>query len=177
MSGALVIKSLGTALSLSDAGELRVRNASDSHSGVVQPDGENVYIEEGILKAAAKGFEVKELTQTGNGQNTNVVTFPEKPYAIIAWEGDGGNNNTITLINFTICGKTKPISYYYGASQGILTYSNVTYSDDGTVLTLPSTGPGGAFNVSGSEYKLYYIPDISETFNQIKKEEKKNGKR
>ena len=62
MSGALVIKSLGTALSLSDAGELRVRNASDSHSGVVQPDGVTVYIEEGILKAAAKGFEVKELT-------------------------------------------------------------------------------------------------------------------
>lgn len=49
MSGALVIKSLGTALSLSDAGELRVRNASDSHSGVIQPDGETTSIVDGKL--------------------------------------------------------------------------------------------------------------------------------
>ena len=56
MSGALIIKSLGTALSLSDAGELRVRNASDSHSGVVQPDGETTFIEGGLLKAASSGY-------------------------------------------------------------------------------------------------------------------------
>lgn len=61
MSGALIIKSLGTALSLSDAGELRVRNASDSHSGVVQPDGETTYIENGLLKAAAGGFSATRI--------------------------------------------------------------------------------------------------------------------
>lgn len=60
MSGALIIKSLGTALSLSDAGELRVRNASESHSGVVQPDGVTVFIEEGLLKANASEY-AKEL--------------------------------------------------------------------------------------------------------------------
>lgn len=56
MSGALIIKSLGTALSLSDAGELRVRNASDSHSGVVQPDGVTTFIEGGLLKAMASEY-------------------------------------------------------------------------------------------------------------------------
>lgn len=61
MSGALIIKSLGTALSLSDAGELRVRNASESHSGVVQPDGETTFIEEGLLKAVASGFSVTRI--------------------------------------------------------------------------------------------------------------------
>ena len=70
MSGALIIKSLGTALSLSDAGELRVRNASESHSGVVQPDGETIYIEEGLLKAMTSGY-TKDLLY-----GSEIVTYP-----------------------------------------------------------------------------------------------------
>lgn len=56
LSGALIIKSLGTALSLSDAGELTVSAASDTALGVVQPDGETTFIEEGLLKATASKY-------------------------------------------------------------------------------------------------------------------------
>ena len=83
MSGALIIKSLGTALSLSDAGELRVRNASDSHSGVVQPDGVTTFIEDGLLKAVGSGG-VKTFKYTGEGGSSTVIELPETPTDIIA---------------------------------------------------------------------------------------------
>lgn len=74
MSGALIIKSLGTALSLSDAGELRVRNASDSHSGVVQPDGVTISVVDGKLVAQGSGLQ-RENVFTGEAHATGSVTL------------------------------------------------------------------------------------------------------
>lgn len=83
MSGALIIKSLGTALSLSDAGELRVRNASDSHSGVVQPDGETTFIEGGLLKAASSGY-TRDLLY-----GSDTITYPPAQVSEITLQKDG----------------------------------------------------------------------------------------
>lgn len=70
MSGALIIKSLGTALSLSDAGELSVSAASDTAPGVVQPDGETIFIENGLLKATASQY-TKDLLY-----GSDTITYP-----------------------------------------------------------------------------------------------------
>lgn len=81
MSGALIIKSLGTALSLSDAGELRVRNASDSHSGVVQPDGETTSIVEGKLVSKG-GVSYSTLEQDTGLKWVDGKKIYQKTYAL-----------------------------------------------------------------------------------------------
>lgn len=100
MSNALIIKSLGTALSLTDAGELRVRNASDSHSGVVQPDGETTFIENGLLKSAGTSFVIEQIyynngdpaTASTNVQLLEGKSFSDYDAIIIDYgqSGDGG---------------------------------------------------------------------------------------
>ena len=100
MSGALIIKSLGTALSLSDAGELTVSAASDTAPGIVQPDGETTFIEEGLLKAAASGFSAERIYYN-NGSPAPYDTessldgsykFSDFDVLVIGFgqEGDGG---------------------------------------------------------------------------------------
>lgn len=122
MSDALIIKSLGTALSLSDAGELRVRHASESQSGVVQPDGETTFIEGGLLKSAASGFSITLLATYPEGmaenQNISVQGMSEYDAVIIStWQvSDGGYssvNRCYRLIYKAFEAITQSCDYYY----------------------------------------------------------------
>lgn len=112
MSGSLIIKSLGTALSLSDAGELRVRNASESHSGVVQPDGETTFIEEGLLKAKASKYTkdvlydavtnpVTDNTSYSFGEDLNVNDYDAIGMVLTTVQDGGISSSQWQFISFT----------------------------------------------------------------------------
>lgn len=162
ISGGLIIKSLGTALSLSDAGELRVRNASDSHSGVVQPDGETTFIEDGLLKAASGGAEVKSLTYTGDGTTSSTIDFSQEeelPKVILGITGLSSSGYYVS---------TTPIAYgnqnivwaYWLQASGSTTQAKVnrvSYTDENSKMHITGANADEALNSDDVEWTVYYI--------------------
>lgn len=163
MSGSLIIKSLGTALSLSDAGELRVRNASDSHSGVVQPDGETTFIEGGLLKAASGGAEVKTLTYTGDGANTSTIDFSQEtqlPKVILGIAGTSGSGYYMSSTPILYGIQNIVWAYWMavsGSSQSIGKANKLSYTDENSKLHVTGDNPDEAFNSDNVEWTVYYI--------------------
>lgn len=156
MSGALIIKSLGTALSLSDAGELRVRNASDSHSGVVQPDGVSTYIEGGLLKAAASSSDYVLNTEVDTGRKWidgktiySILTPIFKNGNVNSEDGwaAGGtgfySNTTLfsgvdTIIQARICNRNATSTT--GLASAVVNFTNATATFGGVNFTVPGDG-------------------------------------
>lgn len=154
MSGALIIKSLGTALSLSDAGELRVRNASDSHSGVVQPDGETTFIEGGLLKAAVTTGAVKSFKYTGEGGSSTVIELPETPTDIIAIFEQGAHSGYTSFVfgfGSDSCRST------WLQPNNSLTGITLTVARNNNVITLTGgTDASQRADASNMEYMVLY---------------------
>ncbi len=154
MSGSLIIKSLGTALSLSDAGELRVRNASDSHSGVVQPDGETTFIEEGLLKAAVSSGGVKTFKYTGENGSSTVIELPEIPTDILAIL-EAGSHSGYTGVGLGF-GSDSCRSVWIAPNfdtGGV----NLTVSRNDNIITLSGgTEATQRFDASGMDYIVIY---------------------
>lgn len=160
MSGSLIIKSLGTALSLSDAGELRVRNASESHSGVVQPDGVTTFIEEGLLKSAASGFSVTLLAEYQNGMPRNEENLIEgmsdyDAIIISTWQSsDGGyseGKRSYRLLYKAFEGVSQVCDYYY--QRGL--FATVDFTDN--TIQYFSTAPNEAAGYQPIIYEVYGV--------------------
>lgn len=160
MSGSLIIKSLGTALSLSDAGELTISVASDTAPGIVQPDGETTFIEEGLLKAVSG--DVKQLTYTGDGTTTSTIDFSQEtelPKVILGITGLASNGYYVTAAPIAYSKQNIVQSYWLQAS-GTTTSSGVlrvTYTDENSKMHI--TGPSAdiALNSGNVEWTVYYI--------------------
>lgn len=87
---ALGIKSLGTMFSVSNKGVLSVKKATASAAGIVQPDGETITIENGVISTGGSGFqysttEFETLNKWLNGETIygkvfENVNLPQNAY-------------------------------------------------------------------------------------------------
>lgn len=161
MSGSLIIKSLGTALSLSDAGKLTVSAASDTAPGIVQPDGETTFIVGGLLKAAG-GAEVKTLTYTGDGATTSAIDFSQEtalPKVILGITGLASNGYYVTTAPIAYGDQNIVLTYWLQAS-GTTTSSGVnrvSYTDENSVMHITGNSADIALNSENVEWTVYYI--------------------
>ena len=95
---ALGIKSLGTMFSVSNKGVLSVKKATGSAAGIVQPDGETITIDNGIISAVASGgggdyyntdpVECGEFM--GNPIYSRMIQFYDNGAAASGWSESGG---------------------------------------------------------------------------------------
>lgn len=100
LSESLIIKRLGAALSLTSAGELRIRNATNNQSGIVQPDGDTLVIENGLLQVREAGSVfLREELFTANARVTVAIlnkNADDYDYLEILLRNDGSSDNQLS---------------------------------------------------------------------------------
>ena len=113
---------------------------------------------------SGKSLVMKTKTYTGNGSNTNAITFSEKPFAIYSIFGDGLNQtNKVMMLPFIYGETTYCVGSYYTGS-GIL-WNPIAYSNNDLTMTMTASDAGAAFNNEGSTYTVWYL--VEESFNEF----------
>lgn len=118
---------------------------------------EEIFLKKIAENSGSGGLAVKTLTYNGNGNTTNVITFPDTPTEILSIDGMGINGG---YVHFS--------AFRFGSSVALGCYRDLNFGNNGTIiitasvsgndLTLSGGADSGAVcNANGETYTIIYI--------------------
>lgn len=135
----LGIKSLGTMFNVSNKGVLSVKKATGSAAGIVQPDGETITINNGVISAAASGGggdmynadPVQTGEYLGNPIYTRAIQYFDNGAPATGWSGSASSwtysglsaGDIDCILDCIILNETSGV---YSITDGVCTFDNST---------------------------------------------------